>query len=76
MSGGYIKLYRSILDWSLFKEEGCVLLLVFCQLNASYTENAYHGLTLKPGQFLMSNREMADRLGWGVNRVRRGLKLL
>ena len=54
MSGGYIKLYRSILDWEWFGDSKTLSVFVFCLLSANHAQKKWRGIIIEAGQFVTS----------------------
>lgn len=74
--GGFIKVYRSMLQWEWHDEPVTVATWYYCLLRANYTENKWHGKTVKSGQFITSLDHMAKDIGVTVSQLRTALKHL
>jgi hypothetical protein len=60
---GYVKLYRSILEWEWLDDPVTVQVWVYCLAKANYSIQRWHGEILQPGQFITSLGHMAKELG-------------
>ena len=74
--GGFIKVYRSMLQWEWHDEPVTVATWYYCLLRANYTEKEWHGKTVKAGQFITSLDHMAKDIGVTVNQLRTAIKHL
>lgn len=74
--GGFIKLYRSILDWEWIDDPNTVATYVYCLARANHATGKWHGEIIQPGQFLTSYAHMAKKLGLTVNQLRTAIKHL
>ena len=68
---GYIRLYRKLLQHSVFtsKDEKLFRIFIYCLLRASHKETVVHfnhqEIPLKPGQFITSREHAAHDLRYG-----------
>lgn len=51
---GYIKLFRSMLDWEWMSDSKTVSVFLYCLLSANHVQKKWHGVTIEPGQFITS----------------------
>ncbi len=56
---GYVKLYRSILDWEWFKNKNTRLVFEFLLYTANYKDKQWKGKTIKRGQVFTSYAKLA-----------------
>lgn len=73
---GWIKLPREFFDFPEWQEKPFdeMRALIDLQLRASHKPTLINGVKMPAGSLLYSLRELANRFGWSVNRVRRVLK--
>jgi len=70
---GFIKLYRSFLDWRWFSDSDATKLYLYCLLNANYQNDNYAGVNIQKGEFITSIRELSFKVGMSRGRVSRTL---
>ena len=73
---GYVKLYRSMLSWEWMDDPITVQVFVYCLLRANYEMQRWHGIIIKPGQFVTSLGNMAKDLKITKSQLRTALKHL
>lgn len=73
---GYIKLYRSTLDWEWFDDGPTTRLWIYILLRANYEPDNYRGIELNRGEFLATQAEMAEATGLSRQSVRSALNHL
>lgn len=71
--GGYIRLYRSMLEWEWFQDSATLHVFVFLLLNACFKPLRHAGVDLAPGQLITSQRMIAKRTGLSESQVRTAL---
>ena len=74
--GGYVKLYRSFLDWEWYDDEACHRLFVHLLMIANWQESKWHGQTIPAGSKVISQLELAKRFGWSRQKMGRTLDKL
>ena len=75
-AGGYIKSYRSILDWEWFKDRNTLQMWIYILHRVNYEPSRFMGMTIERGQMLESYRKMAENTGLTVDQVRTAIKHL
>ena len=70
---GWIKLYRSMLDWEWFDDEKSVKLFVYLLIKANFVEEKWRGQTVLPGQFITSTEKLAEGANLTTSEVRHRL---
>jgi hypothetical protein len=79
LSGGWVKLYRKLLDNSVFKDSEAVHLLVYSLLKANHKEKKilWNGneITVKRGQFITGLHKISKETGISVKKIRARKKL-
>ena len=73
---GYIKLYRSLLDWEWYKNIPVRILFEHCLLRANHKENKWQGKIIKKGSFITSLDNLAFETGLTKMQVRTALNKL
>ena len=74
--GGYIRLYRSLLDWEWFQDSTTLHVFLFLLLSACFKPIRHAGMDLAPGQLITARRVIAQRTGLTESQVRTALKHL
>ena len=72
-SGGYIRLYRSLLSWEWFQDSATLHVFVFLLLSACFRPIRHAGVDLAPGQLITARSQIAARTGLTENQVRTAL---
>lgn len=73
---GYIKLFRSLLNWEWIDKPETLSTFIFLLLVANHSDNEWHGTTIKRGQTVTSYTEIAHKMGLSVQQVRTSIKRL
>ncbi len=73
---GFIKLFRSLIDWEWFDKPETLSTFIFLLLTANHTDNEWHGTTIKRGQLVTSLDKICTKTGLSVAQVRTSLKRL
>ena len=73
---GFIKLYRSIMDWGWYCDSNTARLFIHCLLKANYTEKEWQGVTIPIGSFVTSYEKLAQELNLTKKEVRTALNHL
>ena len=76
MAEPFIKLYRKMLNWEWYDDVNTCRVFLHCLLRANWQEARWHGVTLKPGQFITSLGHLAEETGLSVKQVRTALEHL
>lgn len=76
MKGGYIKSYRSLLDWEWFKDRNTLQLWIYILHRVNYEPSLFQGMTIERGQMLETYQSMAEHTGLSVQNVRTALSHL
>jgi hypothetical protein len=75
-AGGYVRVFRSMLDWEWYDDTACVRLMLHLLLTANWEEKQWHGQTIYPGQLVTSMDRLAETLGTTRSAIRRTLDKL
>lgn len=73
---GYIKLYRSMLDWEWYDDVNTKVVFLHLLLTASFTDTSWHGIDVRRGQVITSLDSIASAVGLTKSQVRTALKHL
>lgn len=73
---GFIKLYRSVLDWEWFNDINTFRLFLYCLLKANYSDTKWRGIDIERGSFITSYQKLANATGLTVQQVRTSLNKL
>lgn len=74
--GGFIKLFRQILDWEWYDDLPTCRLFIHLLLRANYAERNWHGQTIERGSCITSYATLASETGLSQEQVKRALKNL
>lgn len=73
---GYIRLYRSMLDWEWSNDPNTFTVFVHLLLGASFTDKRWRGMEIKAGQVVFSLSSLAKKTGLSVQSVRTSINRL
>ena len=73
---GYIKLYRSLLEWEWYSDKNVCRLFIYCLLKANHKAEKWHGQEIKAGQFITSYENLAKSTGLTSQQIRTALNKL
>ena len=74
--GGFIKLFRQILDWEWYDDLPTCRLFIHLLLKANYAERNWHGQTIERGSCITSYATLASETGLSLEQIKRALKNL
>lgn len=74
--GGFVKLYRSFLDWEWYGDTNCVRLAVHFLLKVNYQPKRWHGVVIERGQMMVSRAKLSDETGLTEMQIRTALAKL
>lgn len=72
-SSGFIKLYRSLVDWEWYDDANTLRLWIHLLLSVNHEDKKWHGVEIKRGQKLTSVRRLALELHLTDKEVRTAL---
>lgn len=75
-AGGYVRVYRSLLEWEWYDDDACTRVMLHLLLSANWEEKRWHGQTIAPGQLVTSMEGIAGKLGLTRASVRRAFDKL
>lgn len=73
---GFIKIYRSFLEWEWYKKLDTKVLFLHLLLNAQFKQRKWQGILIEPGQLITGRTELANQTGLTEQRVRSALNHL
>ena len=71
--GGYIRIYRSLIDWEWFTDANTAHLWEYICLRVNYEPSRFRGIEIKRGQMLESMATISKRTGLTYKQVRTAL---
>ena len=74
--GGFIVIYRDILNWEWYTDVNTAHLFVHCILKANHTDANWRGVEIKRGSFITSLQSLSTETGLTVKQVRNSLEKL
>ncbi len=75
-NNGWIKLYRSLLDWEWWSDRNTRDLFIYCLIAANHDNTRWRGMDIKCGQFVTTLRKLSSETGLSVREIRTALKHL
>ena len=81
MSKGWIKTYRSLLEWEWYQNTNVLRVFLHCLLKANHKDRQWQGIVVKRGSFITSYQNLANELSgrqsrFSVQQVRTALTKL
>lgn len=76
LESGYIKLYRSLLNWEWYDDINTKTVFLHLLLTVSIADNQWHGITIKRGSRVSSYAVLAKETKLSVDKVRTAIKHL
>lgn len=76
LESGYIKLYRSLLNWEWYDDINTKTVFLHLLLTVSIADNQWHGITIKRGSRVSSYAILAKETKLSVDKVRTAIKHL
>lgn len=73
---GYIKLYRSLLDWEWYDDKNVCRLFTHCLLRANHADRTWHGQIIRRGSFITSYEKLSTETSLTVREIRTALNKL
>lgn len=74
MDRGWIKIYRSLLDWEWFDDAETVKLFIYILLSANYEDKKWRGMVVERGQYVVGIEALAKRLKTTRQKIRTRLE--
>lgn len=76
LTGGFISLWRSILDWEWYDDINTTRLYIHLLLTANYEDKEWHGIIVKRGSRVSSLEVLSNETNLTIQQVRTALKHL
>lgn len=76
LESGYIKLYRSLLNWKWYDDINTKTVFLHLLLTVSIADNQWHGITVPRGARVSSYQTLAKETGLSVQQLRTSVKRL
>ena len=73
---GYVKLYRSIMDWGWYRDSATFRLFVHCLLKANFVEKEWMERKIPVGSLATSLGTLCKELGLSIDKIRTAIKHL
>lgn len=73
MEGGWIKIYRRLLEWQWSSSSNHIALFIHILLRANYKETKWRKETIAPGQLLTGSKQLSDWTGLSRMQIRKSL---
>lgn len=67
---GWIKIYRSLLEWEWYSDTNCVRLALHFLLKANYLPKKWQGITIGRGQLATSRGQLSEETGLSQMQIR------
>ena len=74
--GGFIALYRQMVEWEWYTDGPCFKLFIHCLLKANYEEKHWRGIVIPRGSFVTSYSKLSQECGLSIKQVRTALDKL
>lgn len=74
--GGFVKMYRSFLDWEWYGDTNCVRLAVHFLLKVNYQPKRWQGVVIERGQLMVSRAKLAEETGLTEMQIRTAIAKL
>lgn len=76
ITNGYIKLYRSMLEWGWYDDINTKVVFLHLLLTANFKDGEWHGIQVKRGDVITSISSLSKQLGLSESKVRTALNHL
>ena len=73
---GFIKLYRSLLDWEWYKDINTRLVFIHLLLNANWEDSKFKGIDIPKGSLVVGRKQLAEKVGISEQSIRTSLEHL
>jgi hypothetical protein len=73
---GFVKLFRSLVDWEWYDDVNTCKLFLHCLIKANYSTKKWQGHVIRPGEFITSLGRLAIETGLTVSKVRTAIDKL
>lgn len=76
LTRGYVKLYRSLIEWEWYQDTNTKTVFIHLLLTANYEDKKWKGETVSRGQRITSYQKLADELNLSLQNIRTAIKHL
>ena len=76
MNEGFIKIYRSLMDWEWYKDSNTTRVFLHLLLNANWEDSRYRGHEVPKGSLVCGRKKLAEDLGMTEREIRTSLNHL
>ena len=76
MDNGYIKIYRSLLDWEWYSDINTFKVFIHCLFKANWKDGRFRGQEIKRGSFVTGRKKLAKELKMSEREIRTALNHL
>ncbi|AEV31041.1 hypothetical protein Oweho_0014 [Owenweeksia hongkongensis DSM 17368] len=76
MTNGWLKFYRSLLQWEWYSDTNVVRLYLHLLLTANYEDKPWKGITIKAGSTIISWNKLSLQLGLSTQQLRTAMNKL
>ena len=76
LNQGYIKLYRSLLDWEWYQDVNVKVLFIHLLMSVNYESKKWRGILIERGQLVTSLSNLSLETKLSVKQIRTALKKL
>lgn len=76
LTGGFIKIYRSLLEWEWYQDTNTKTVFIHLLLTANYEDKNWKGNKICRGQKVTSYQNLANELNMSIQNVRTAIKHL
>ena len=73
---GFVKLYRSMLDWEWYGDVNVKILFLHLLLKTNYEPKKWQGMEIERGQFVTSVKNLSEEVGLSEQQIKTALKKL
>ena len=70
---GWVKLFRSLLDWQWYKNTNTKIVFIHLLLKVNYENKKWQGVDIPRGSYITSYKHIAEELGLTIQKVRSAL---
>ena len=70
---GFIKLFRSFMDWEWYQDGNTMRVFLHCLLKANHKDKRWRGITVLKGSFISSRKQLAIELNLSEQNIRTAL---
>ena len=76
MNDGFVKIYRSLLDWEWYQDSNTMRVFLHLLLNANWEDSRYRGHFVPKGSLVCGRKKLAEDLGLSEQEIRTSINHL